>query len=60
LIELVGPSVDDGVAIEFIHGCHEPILEFLLGCDADVAEHGAGELGKETFDKIEPGARASG
>src|SRR6516164_6826951 len=26
------------------------------GCDADVAQHGAGELGKETLDEVEPGA----
>jgi hypothetical protein len=44
------------MAIEFLHGGHDAILEFLLGCDADVAEHGAGELGKEAFDEIEPGA----
>jgi hypothetical protein len=30
------------------------ILEFLFGCDADVAQHGAGELGKETLDEVEP------
>jgi hypothetical protein len=35
------------LAIEFINGCHDAVLEFLLGCDADVPEHGAGELGKE-------------
>jgi hypothetical protein len=28
----------------------------LFGCDADVAEHGAGELGEEALDEIEPGA----
>jgi hypothetical protein len=44
------------MAIEFVHGCHDAILEFLFGCDADVAEHGAGELGKETLDEVEPGA----
>ena len=35
---------------------HDAVLEFLFGCDADVAQHGAGELGKETLDEIEPGA----
>jgi len=25
-------------------------------CDADVAQHGAGEFGKEALDEIEPGA----
>ena len=38
------------------HGGHETILEFLLGCNTDVAQHGARELRKEAFDKIEPGA----
>ena len=34
---------------------HDAILEFLLGCDTDVAQHRAGELGEETFDEVEPG-----
>jgi hypothetical protein len=38
-----------------IHGGHEAILELLLGCDADVAQDGAGEFGKEALDEIEPG-----
>src|SRR5947209_10259453 len=32
------------------------ILELLLGGDADLAQDGAGEFGKETLDEIEPGA----
>ena len=48
--------MDDGMAIEFIHGCHDAVLEFLFGCDADVAQYGAGELRKETLDEVEPGA----
>ena len=36
-------------------GTGEAILEFLLGGDADVAHYGAGELGKEALDEIEPG-----
>ena len=48
--------MDDGIAIEFIHGSHDAILEFLFGCDADVAEHRARELGEEALDEIEPGA----
>jgi hypothetical protein len=47
--------VDDGVAVEVLHCGHEAVLEFLFGCDADVAEHGAGELGEEALDEIEPG-----
>ena len=48
--------MDDGVAVEVIHGGHEAVLEFLFGCDADVAQDGAGEFGKEALDEIEPGA----
>ena len=44
------------MAIEFIHGSHDAVLEFLFGCDADVAQHRAGELGEEALDEIEPGA----
>ena len=28
LVELVGPSMDDRVTIELVHGAHEAILEF--------------------------------
>jgi hypothetical protein len=35
---------------------HEPVLEFLLGSDTDVAQHGAREFGKEALDEVEPGA----
>jgi hypothetical protein len=55
-VELIRPGVDDGMAIEFIHGSHDASLEFLLGCDADVAQHRACELGEEAFDEIEPRA----
>jgi hypothetical protein len=48
--------VDDGIAIEFIHGGHDAVLKFLFGFDADVAQHRAGELGDEALDEIEPGA----
>ena len=44
LFKLVGPSVDDGVLVEVIHGSHDAVLEFLFGCDADVAQDGAREL----------------
>jgi len=46
--------VNDGIAIELIHGGHDAVLELLFGCDADVAQHRAGELGEEAFDEIEP------
>jgi hypothetical protein len=48
--------VDDRMPVEFIHSGHDAIFEFLFGCDADVAQNGAGELGKEPLDEIEPGA----
>ena len=48
--------MNDGLSIEEVHCGHDAILEFLFGCDADVAQHGAGELGKETLDEVEPRA----
>jgi hypothetical protein len=44
------------MAVELIHGRHDAMLEFLFRCDADMAEHRAGELGEESLDEIEPGA----
>ena len=52
--------MDDGTAIEFFHGRHDPILEFLFGCDADMAQHGSRQLGEEALDEIEPGAVLGG
>ena len=48
--------MDDGVAIEVIHGGHDAVPELLLGSDADMSQHRAGELGEEAFDEIEPRA----
>ena len=48
--------MNDWIAIEFIHGGHDAVLEFLFGFDADVAQHRAGELGEEALDEVEPGA----
>ncbi len=42
--------------VEFIHGSYDPFLEFLFGCDADMTQNGAGELGKEALDEVEPRA----
>jgi hypothetical protein len=56
MVEFVGPSVDDRMAVEFLHGSHDAILEFLFGPNADVTQDGPGELGKEPLDEIEPGA----
>ena len=52
--------MNDGIAIELIHGGHDAVLELLFGCDADVAQHRAGELGEETFDEVEPRAMLGG
>jgi hypothetical protein len=46
--------VNDGVLVKVIHCGHETILEFLFGCDADVAQDGTGEFGKEALDQVEP------
>ena len=54
LFKLVGPGVDDGVLVEVIHGSHDAVLELLFGCDADVAQHRAGDLGEEALDAIKP------
>jgi hypothetical protein len=35
---------------------HDAILEFLFGCDADVAQDGASKFGEEALDEVEPGA----
>ena len=48
--------MNDGLLIEIVHGSHDPILEFLFGRDADVAEDGAGKFGEEALDEVEPGA----
>ena len=39
--------MDDGVAIEVIHGGHDAVLEFLFGGDADMAQHRAGEFNEQ-------------
>jgi hypothetical protein len=46
LVQLV-VQVDDGLLIEENPSRHDAILEFLSGCDVDVAQDGAGELGEE-------------
>jgi hypothetical protein len=44
--------VNDGIAVEIIHGGHEAILDLLLGCDADVAQDGAGSLEKKPSTRL--------
>jgi hypothetical protein len=48
--------VNDGIAIEEVHGGHDAIPELLFGRDADMAPHGAGQLGDEALDEVEPRA----
>jgi hypothetical protein len=46
--------VNDRVLVELIHSGHDAILEFVFGRDADVAQEGTGEFGKEALDEVEP------
>ena len=48
--------MNDRILVEVIHGSHDAVLEFLFGCDADVAQDGSSELGEEAFDQVQPGA----
>jgi len=48
--------VNHGVLVEVVHGGQQTILEFLLGGDADVAQDGTGEFGKEALDEVKPGS----
>jgi hypothetical protein len=48
--------VNDGIAIEEVHGGHDAIPELLFGRDADMAQHGAGQFGGEALDEVEPRA----
>jgi hypothetical protein len=48
--------MDDGSFVEVIHGGHDAVLEFLFGCDPDVAQDRAGELGEKALDQVQPGA----
>ena len=48
--------MDDWLAIDVVDEGHQAFLEFVFGADADVAQDGAGELGEEALDEIEPRA----
>ena len=48
--------MDNRSFVEVIHGSHDAVLEFLFGCDADVSQDGAGKLGEEALDQVQPGA----
>ena len=52
--------MNDGLLIAVVHGGHDAILEFLLGCDTDLTQDGAGEFGEEALDEVEPGAVRGG
>jgi hypothetical protein len=38
--------MDDGFSVEIIEVGEEPCFEFLLGCDANAAEHGSSHFGE--------------
>ena len=46
--------MDGGMLVDVVDSGHDAFLEFLLGGDEDMAEDGAGKLGEEAVDKIEP------
>lgn len=48
--------MNDGIAIEEVDGGHDAFPELLFGRDADMAQHGAGQLGEEALDEVEPRA----
>jgi hypothetical protein len=52
--------MDDGLAVEVIEVGEDPRFEFLLGRNANVAEHGSSHLGEEAFHQIEPRAMFRG
>src|SRR6202045_243488 len=54
--ELVGPCVDDRVAINVLDTSRDALLELLFRSHPYVAQNRAGELGEEALDEIEPGA----
>ncbi len=56
MAEFVGPGMNDGVTVEVVEIGGEPVFEFGLGCDTDVAEHRAGHLGREALNEVEPRA----
>jgi hypothetical protein len=48
--------MDDWMLVDVIHGGDDAILELLFGCNTDVAQDGACQLGKEALDQVQPGA----
>src|SRR5262249_4349442 len=56
LVELEGPRWTEWIAVEVSDRGNEALPELLFGGDTDVAQDGAGQLGEEAFDEVEPGA----
>src|ERR1700740_1939111 len=48
--------MDDWMPVDVIHGSHDAILELLFGCNTDVAQDGACQLGKEALNQVQPRA----
>ena len=48
--------MDDRLLVDVVDGGQNALREFLFGDDAYVAQHGAGELGEEALDEVQPRA----
>ena len=59
-LDLISPRMDYGFAVEVIEIGEDPRSEFVLGRNANVAEHGSSHLGEEAFRQIEPRAMFRG
>jgi hypothetical protein len=52
--EFVGPSMDDGMAIDLVDTGHDALLELVLGGHANLAQDRSSEFGEEALDEVEP------
>src|SRR5437016_13530935 len=52
LVELVGPYVNDWIAVEVIDRGHEALFELLFGGDTDVAQDGGASLEKKPSTRL--------
>jgi hypothetical protein len=48
--------MDDRISIDVVDAGHDALLKFVFRGHPDMAQDGAGELGEETLDEVEPGA----
>ena len=48
--------MNDGAAVDPVDFGEDSLAQLRQGSDADMAKHGAGELGEKSLDEIEPGA----